>query len=73
MKIGDKPISEMSKEEMIEAIENLQSNREALRQEAVKRVEAGKEAKAPGPRAKRVPKADPEAEALLKILQGNTS
>jgi hypothetical protein len=68
MKIGDKPISEMTKEEMIEAIEALQNSREALRAEAMKRVAEGKPAKEP--KAKKAPKSDPEAEALLKILQG---
>lgn len=70
MKIGDKPLADMTKEEMIEAIRLLQDSREALRAEAVKRVAEGKTAKVKTPRAKKEVVVDPSHEEALRILMG---
>lgn len=74
MKLGDKPISEMTFEEMLEATTILRESREALRNEAVK-AKKEREAKGlPEPKPVRKPKEKPEdllkSMGILDILQG---
>lgn len=45
MKFGDKPLSEMTREEMLEAITMLRNEREALRAEGVKKFKEAKAAR----------------------------
>lgn len=42
MKFGDKPLSEMSRDECLEAIATLRNEREALRAEGVKKFKEAK-------------------------------
>jgi predicted Holliday junction resolvase-like endonuclease len=78
MKIGDKPISEMTESEMLEAIALLQAEREALRSDAIRRskeIAAGnvtKEPKAPRtPKVKQPSEKDQLAAEALKMLMGD--
>ena len=70
MLIGSKPLAEMSDDEMLAAIEELRSAREALRADAIKqKAETGKIVK-----VKKEPKAakvDVEMDAILKGLMGD--
>jgi len=72
LKLGDKPLAEMTADELITAIETLQAEREALRAEAIaaKRKEAmPKEAKPRAPRG--APAADPFLLETLKYMKGD--
>lgn len=73
MILGSKPISEMSKDELHAAIEELRSNREALRSEAVKKKQAREagEIVPKEPKAPRVAKKpDVAVQQALKDLMG---
>ena len=77
MKIGDKPISEMTEAEMLEAIGVLQGEREALRADAIKRKREAdskgvehKEPRAPrAPREKKVNEKDSIAANILAMMK----
>ena len=71
MLIGSKPLSEMTQAEMLEAIEELQNAREALRAEAVARAARG-EAQPKQPKAKAPPKTDDVVASILAELMGKT-
>lgn len=75
MIIGEKPIQDMSEDELREAVAFLQSNREALRNEAVRQAKE----RADNPTLPRTPKArgpkapsekDKLAADMLLLLQG---
>ena len=73
MKLGDKPLSEMSQEEMLSAIEELRASREALRNDAIaekKRVDAGLPATPKEPKVKKVKEVDAFDEGMLAFLKG---
>lgn len=69
MKIGDKPLLEMSREELLEAITNLRNDREALRAEAAKKKVEEKMEKSSSPSTKTRKSAKPaEVEDIIKGL-----
>lgn len=74
MKLGDKPLAEMSEEELREAITNLHASREELRAEAIRKKREQTEkgiTKAPKePRAARVKAVDKDMDNMLAFLQG---
>lgn len=76
MKLGDKPISEMTYEEMLEATTQLRESREALRNEAIKQKKEREAKGVPEPKVKaeRKPKEKPEdllkSMGILDILEG---
>jgi hypothetical protein len=68
--LGSKPLADMSESEMYAAIEELRSNREALRAEAIARHAKGEKIKKE-PRAPREQKIDPFAADMLAFLKGD--
>lgn len=73
MLLGSKPVGDMSEAELLDAIAELRSNREALRTEAIAR-KAERDAKGvpepKAPKAPRTPKVDPLAADMLAFLRG---
>ena len=70
MLLGNKSILEMSDEEMLAAIEELRSNREALRSEAIKRHREGKIPKVREKKERKKKEQDLEVSAIIKGLLG---
>ena len=75
MKLGDKPIAEMTHSEMVEAITFLRDKREALLEDARNRKRASVEAQIPSEskeKKTRMPKAiDPFLADTLAFLRGD--
>ena len=69
MLIGSKSLSDMSDAELLEAIEELQSNREALRADAIKKHADAKAKGAPAPRIASAPREPKEASNNAKWLE----
>ena len=73
MILGSKPLSEMTEEEMIAAFEELRSNREALRNEAIKQKKERDAAGVAEPKVrkeKKVKEVDPFEADMLAFLKG---
>lgn len=70
MLLGSKPFDDMSPEEMLAAIEELRSHREALRQENIKKKAEGKKIEK-APREKKEKEIDPALAEALKLLMGD--
>lgn len=70
MILGSKPLSEMSNEEMLAAIEELRSKREALRAEAIAKKQKNAET-AVKERKPRTPKASPMDDILRAAMEEN--
>jgi len=71
MLLGSKPLSEMSNDEMLAAIEELRSKREALRAEAIAKKKRETETGVKEPKTPRVktPKDDPLANIARMLLE----
>ncbi len=72
MRLGDKPLADMSEAEMLEALTALRSEREALRSEAIARKrerEKGNVVKEP--RAPRAKKQEEPPDDILAFLMGD--
>jgi hypothetical protein len=63
MLIGSKSISEMTDSELLAAIEELQSNREALRSENIRKSREAEAKGAPQPRVRSAPRESTQSEA----------
>jgi len=73
MILGSKPLSDMTEEEMIAAMEELRGNREALRNEAIKQKKERDASGIAEPRVKRekkVKEVDPFEADMLAFLKG---
>ena len=73
MILGSKPLSAMTEDELRAGIAELQSQREALRAEAIAKKQKERETgvRQPAPRAAREPKAeDPAVSEAMRILMG---
>jgi len=74
MLLGSKPLADMTEEEMIAAMEELRSSREALRNEAIKqkkeRDAAGILTEPKVKREKKVKEVDPFEADMLAFLKG---
>jgi len=75
IKLGDKPLAEMSAEEMLEAITAMRTEREALRAEAIKKkqdAEAGPVARQPrAPKAPKITTPNALTDTLAFLKGGN--
>ena len=73
MILGSKPLSEMTEEEMIAAMEELRGNREALRNEAIKQKKERDASGIAEPKVRKEKKAkevDPFEANMLAFLKG---